>query len=230
MSTVELVDASSIKLGRRSYRMFTLDRELDDGTLHSVETYGRPHMMSSDLQDKFALDDLAGVLSSDLPDKFSFMAYEPLLDTPGLDNIYFKSKGGKQYLVGSIFQGYHEWTGAENLADYGARLAAQLRAVLPACLSSKAQRDEYGVTLWFTTEIPSHSDLAEYVRGIDSLAYRTVVDMRGNVSHSPAPLTPSASLKPDERGLKWWIRYVVVPLIGSATVVALIALLTKLLA
>ncbi|MDR7070601.1 hypothetical protein J2X02_003466 [Pseudoxanthomonas japonensis] len=226
MSTVEIVDASLVRLGARSYRMFTLDKALDDGTLLSVETYGRPQTISHGLQNKFSLDDLAGVLSSDLPDKFSFMAYEPALDTPGLDNIYFKSRGGKQYFVGAIFQGYQEWSGAENLADYGARLATQLRAALPRCISSKPQRDEYGVTLWFTAEIPTDTDLAEYVRSIDSQAYRSVIEVRSNVK--PSTATPPA-LKPDERGPKWWIRYVAVPLLGSATVLALIAMLTKLL-
>ncbi len=226
MSTVELIDASSIRLGARSYRVFTLDKELNDGTLLSVETYGRAPMISPDLQDKFSLDDLGGVLSSDLPDKFSFMAYEPALDTPGLNNIYFKSRGGKQYFVGEIFQSYQEWTGAENIADYGARLATRLRAALPRCISSRPQRDEYGITLWFTVEIPAHTDLAEYVRSIDSQAYRSVIEVRSNVL--PSTGTP-VTLKPDERGLKWWIRYVAVPLLGSATLLALVAMFTKLL-
>ncbi len=84
MSTVELLDNSSIRIGDRSYLMFTHDSELEDGTLLSVETFGRPNLMSKGLQARFSVDDLEGVLSSDLPDKFSFLAYEPLLDTPGL--------------------------------------------------------------------------------------------------------------------------------------------------
>ncbi|WP_223115553.1 hypothetical protein, partial [Luteimonas suaedae] len=155
----------------------------------------------------------------------------PLLKAGGrrLDNIYFKSKAGKQHLTGSIFHGYQEWAGAENLADYGARLAAQLRTALPSCISCRTQRDEYGVTVWFTVEIPAQSDLSRYLRNIDSLTLRNIADSRGGASHAFV-LRASAPPGSDDRGIKWWIRYVVVPLLGSATAVAFVALLIKLAA
>lgn len=198
MSTIEIIGKSQIRIGERIYRLFTLEKPIGWIGL-SVETYGDPHPFTANVQDKFSLSDLGGVLASDIPNNLSFSAYDPRLDTPQIESLYIENIQGRKTFSCALSHSHQDWNWQESLPAYSERLAIRLRESIPGCLSCKLDRDEYGITLNVETALTDNTDLEQYIRAVDGLVFKALSELKSITASTPAS---TLNLKPDERGPK----------------------------
>jgi len=130
-----------------------------------------------------------------------------------------------------------DWHLPENLHHFAERLVQTLKKSSDAQIEASFERDDVGLTFLASVIAPSNQDLYSTFLQLasDTLkAYRSTLAQGYNVppeSSSPPSAeikTPLPSLS-DTHGTRWWIRYVVVPVVGSGTFAVVIGGMLKLL-
>jgi len=214
---IERISQDRIRIGPKEFKLFVNERSLPDGTTIGVEVAGRPNC---GYQDLFEIEYLKGVLAHQLLSGLSISIYQPRLATKQIDALEVRSPYGAPILSFSISHDYADWKHNSNLIHFSSALAADLLQKLPGCVSATSKAEDVDVVISAKLDIPQTADLHEYITQVDTHVSKLLQDRMGLWAETPTKAHPT--LKPDEHGYKWWLRYVVIPVAGSAAVVALL--------
>lgn len=214
---IERLSENRIRIGPKDFRLLVLDKPLPDGTYLGVEVAGRPY---SDRQEQFDLELFRGAFAYQLFRGLYVAIYSPIVDTKSLVHAELLNPYGSPMLKLSLSYTYATWVGEPNLNLLCQRLAETFLKELPGCTSTKWKPDEVSADVNLCLDVPQNTDLYEFISSTDKQI--TSIERR-LTSLSPGHSSKlSSMLKPDEYGYKWWVRYVLIPLAGSAAVFAIV--------
>ncbi len=114
------------------------------------------------------------------------------------------------------------------MATFCRGLAAAFLTQLPQAFAVSVEDEEVGVRVYCKLQVPMQNDLHEFACDLGSRVSQILESNRATSPPPPVAAAPKVKeLKPDEYGIKWWLRYVVIPIAASGTVVAIIGMLAK---
>lgn len=215
-----------LPIGERVYRTF-YDPEPKSGfERHTLELYGHPFLKD---QEEFDIEAMRNVFPANLPDSFCMMVFQPQLPYPEIDCVFLHKSGPQCVLKASIKHNYSEWMYPTNLHHFYRILRVQLQSNVRGCRGVEISSDEYGVSAWTEVDIDPSVDLRRSILSISSSVSATFRESLLQTVHEAIPPENKSAqrtdLKPDERGFKWWLRYVIVPI----TVVVLTGVITTII-
>jgi len=214
---IERLGENKIRIGPKDFRLAVLGQPLPDGTYLGVEVAGRPF---SDRQEQFDLELLKGAFAYQLFRGLYVAIYSPIVETKSLVHAELLNPYGSPMLKLSLSYTYATWTGETNLNTFCQRLAETFLKELPGCTFAKSKPDDVSADINLCLDIPQGADLYEFISSTDK---QIAGVERRFASPSPAHSSkPANALKPDEHGYRWWVRYVLIPLAGSAAVFAIV--------
>lgn len=212
---IEQTSHDKIRIGPETFRLVHCRHPLPDGTTMGVEAAGRPH---SGYQQIFDVECLKGALAHQLPKGLYIAVYAPKLSVKQIIHIEIANPYGAPTLSLSLSYSYCEWGEESNLNRFGSALAGKVLNALPHCVSASAKPQDSALDISFRLDIPKTADLHDFLRQTDiAIASLIQESTKPGSAHANPP-----TLKPDEHGYKWWLRYIVIPVLGSALVVAVL--------
>lgn len=212
------LDGTRVQIGSRELKVSFISPPMKDGTTHLVEATSDP---ANEYKQKLLVTDLNGVLGGTLPSGFEIIIQSPHVRTPGLDFLSFQnlSKGRCiRFVVGIYFQ---HWSHRINLLHFAEDLRALAERDLPHCQAASVTKDEYGVSLWISIFLGDTDDCYDLFTTTDQalyVLYKKALTKADATSVNKLQAAPNAS----ESGFRWWVRYVVVPLVSGGAGAALI--------
>ncbi len=181
----------------------------------------------------FPLHELRKLRPSDLPNDF-YLAVDGVnsqrAQFRNLDYLNLTKKSDKTTLSVVIHLGYWDWHIPENLHHFAARYVQSLAKSAQPSMTAHYDRDEVGVLISISAIAPADQNLYETFQQIEACAlaaYRSTL-AEGYTTPALADSSISTSSKSpeptgDAHGLRWWVRYVIVPILGGGTFAAVIA-------
>lgn len=214
---IERLGENKIRIGPKDFRLVVLDKPLPDGTCLGVEVAGRPF---SDRQEQFDLELLKGAFAYQLFRGLYVAIYSPIVETKSLIQAELLNPYGSPMLKLSLSYTYATWAGETNLNLFCQRLADTLLKELSGCTSATSKPDDVSADVNLCLDVPQSADLYEFVSDTDKQLAN--IERRLVLSALVRSSKPANGLKPDEHGYKWWVRYVLIPIAGSAVAVAIV--------
>lgn len=126
--------------------------------------------------------------------------------------VYVQKKSGKCQLKHVLDFNYFDWDMPESLGSFLDRYKEKIKEI-PNFISVRKERSDYGYSIDFISSVDALEDIYYQIRNIeDSLEslYRENLTIPAHAE----------TKKYGEDRIHWWIRYVIVPLIGSSTIAA----------
>lgn len=213
---LERLGQNRIRIGPKEFKLFVNEHRLPDGTTLGVEVAGRPNC---GYQDLFETEYLKGISAHQLLHGLSISVYHPRLATKQIDGFEFRNPYGAPILSFSISHDYADWKNSSNLIHFSAALAGDFLQKLPDCVSATSRPDDVNVVVSVRLDVPQTADLYEYISQVDQCTLQILNERMQSLTGKPVP---PQGLKPDEHGYKWWLRYIVTPILGSAALIALL--------
>ena len=187
------------------------DEAPSDDCVYSIETTSNS---GNKYGQHFFPRKLSGLSGDDFPSSTSLAIYDLKSGFKFLDMLYVRRCGEDTSLelLGSI--DFHSWDLPESLGTFIDRYVAKLRES-ELVHSVSATREDYGYFIKCAAPVGSEDLFSKFseLEGIMESTYRNY-------------LLPAESNPPQAYGdgrLHWWIRYVIVPLVGSGAVAAVFA-------
>lgn len=212
--TIEFIGPDSVRIGARTVRMRIQATPMKDGTTHLVEATSDP---SRRFQEKLDPTDLSGVKAESIPKGFQLTIYEPETRIAGLDYLAVDNiRYGRRMLI-SLEYAFSKWSRPTNLLDFAEIFRTLIEQELRACRDVRIEKDQDYVSLWITLSMDPGDDCFEkYTITEDALEslYKQAL-AKGDKQLEAAASTSDA-------GFRWWLRYVVVPIVSGGTGAALV--------
>ncbi len=202
------MDSIKIKIAQQE-----LDAHYDEqctyGYMYTVEASGNP---SSKYMQKFFPGRLSGVNCSALQDKLDLCIYDLKTGFRHIESMWVRKREGKCHIQNSISFEYTNWDLPESLSSFIDRYASGLKES-GQITEVRADKNEYGYYVMSTVELTETDDICKKVDSLEELQesiYRKTIIKPQNIQVT----------KYGEERRHWWIRYVIVPLIGSGAIAA----------
>lgn len=203
-----------VQIGSKTFHIHRHD--FHNGTIINLEVGGGARVGYMEV---LPIEELQSVRIMDMPKGFSLDIYMPSLPaTPEIEGINIKNIHGKGRCNFRLGFMYSNWEIERNLLIYSREIAARLLLELPDCRSAYFNDEEVGTSVACDLEVPIEADLHQYLHELDKRVHEII---RAPARKVDRPVAEGVQLKPDEHGMKWWIRHVLIPLAGSAAVVGL---------
>lgn len=218
MSRVKIISNKEILIGERILPIFHHD-PLIDGAEYSLET-------TSDSKNKFQPElyvrQLKGVTANLLPDRLDISIYNPKSPFRFIDYLVVKKRATSCTMTIFLTFYYSKWDHALNLVQWSEIFRSDLLSKVTAIKTAVKHRDEYGVNFLCDVNLSDTDDIFEVFERVGSDIETVYVQ---SIKRADIAISDSQSeLLPDKRReLRWWIQYVVVPLLGSGAFAALVA-------
>lgn len=212
--TFEFTGPDSVRIGARTVRMSVQDIPMQDGTTHLVEATSDPRSKS---EEKLCPADLAGVKAESIPRGFQVTIYQPEARATGLDVLAIDNiRHGLRMLIALRFY-FSDWSRRVNLMDFAQTFRGLIEQELTACRDVRFEKDEYGVSLWISLSMKPGDDCyesyTETESAIANLHRRALAEADHRLQSTAAP---------SDAGFRWWLRYVIVPIVSGGTLAALV--------
>lgn len=183
-----------------------------DGFRYTISTIGN----SRDKQgQKFYPHHLKGMHSGSFPDSVDLIIYNAKAEFRHIDSIWVRKLDGKCSIMNSISLSYSDWELPDSLSNFVDRYVKALREEINIA-EVTFSKDEYGYSIYCTVNISESGDIYSSIEKLEEtqeFLYRKSL---------VKPDTKTSEKYGEERW-HWWIRYVIVPLIGSGTIAAVLA-------
>ncbi|NEZ02537.1 hypothetical protein G4Y73_00065 [Wenzhouxiangella sp. XN201] len=183
-----------------------------DGFPLTVETHSNH---ARKVGQKFYPRQLQGLRGEQFPEGVDLAIYEAKRGFRYVNAIWVKKLAGQCEISNSISLDFHSWDLPESLGSFIDRYVDALQSSELAIRVSSS-KTEYGFDLISTIDVPGTSDIYSRLEQLESTQeslYRKEL----------IPPTGGPIQKYGEERRHWWIRYVIVPLVGSGAVAAVLA-------
>jgi len=216
-----------IRLGERTYKLFHEPNPRPGFDEYYVELNGL--LGGGAVGDFFDLDAMRGVIPTELPDNFGMSIYSPNLSCKEIDGVSVTKRGAKCSMHISVRHYFSDWLFPVNLYTFYKNIKKAFVDSTDGVFDVSIDKDEYGISASIEIVIDPTIDLFTHCHMLSRRVKKILEESIVALSHPGVSLRPSHSapeLKPDELGFKWWLRYVVVPLIGIV-VAAIVTIMLK---
>ena len=215
MEQRDVSEQSSIRIGNVDYK------------LGSADTYGRRHLEVTSKHSEhiypklLLLEQLSDLRLKDLPQDLGITISRPNTPLNILESIDLRSGFYQGNLCFTVFYSSESWKSPTNLWHHTKSLAGKILSDIEDSMSAEVLRDQGCTWVNVSCRIPENTLIVDYIVGMEKRIDALIKELE-NKSGATQPGPKESSLKPDERGLKWWLRYVIVPIIGGSTLIALL--------
>jgi hypothetical protein len=212
--TFEFTGPDSVRIGARTLRVRVQDAPMKDGTTHHVEATSNP---TAKFQEKLCPAELAGLKAESIPYGFQLTIYQPEARATGLDFLAIDNiRHGHRMLIALSFY-FSDWSRRTSLVDFAEVFRALIEQKVAACRDVRLEKDEYGVSLWISLSMNPGDDFYERFTEAES----AIMDLyKQALAKADDKLQSLAS--PADSGFRWWLRYVIVPIVSGGTGAALV--------
>lgn len=212
--TLEFVGSECVRIGARTARVRVQHPLMSDGTTHLVEATSGP---SDELLQEVNPTDLAGVKAESIPKGFQLTIYRPETKVAGLDYLAVENiRYGRQMVI-ALNYSFSNWSRRTTVPNFAEIFRRLIEQELRGCRDVRIEKNESGISLWISFSLaPSDDCYAKYTELEDSLGglYRQALLM------GDKKLDAAASAL--DAGFRWWLRYVIVPIVSGGTGAALV--------
>nr|MBV6630595.1 hypothetical protein [Oceanococcus sp. HetDA_MAG_MS8] len=199
---------------------------LRDGTKCIVEATSNP---ADRYQTILAPKELQGVKGSDIPPGFEISIYRPIARTAGLDQLSVRNLASGAELSISVSYDFKDWSYRSNLIHFAEDLRALIELKLPKCTACRVSRNEYGADLYFEVQLDDQDDVYEaFARSDKSVSelHRETVAEADRLFITLLESRKTGEIE-TESGLKWWMRFVAVPLLSGGMGAAIVGVIVR---
>lgn len=188
------------------------DESPRDGFRYSIDAIGNSHDKRGQ---KFYPHFMKGINGSSFPDSVDLHVYDVKRKFRHIDSIWVRKVDGRCSIMNSMSLYYPDWELPESISNFVDRYVKALRKQCDIA-EVEFSKDEYGYNIFCTVNISESEDIYSGIEKLEEaqeFLYRKLL------------IKPDkkVSEKYGEGRLHWWIRYVIVPLIGSGTIAAILA-------
>lgn len=149
------------------------------------------------------------------------MIERPRSEFKNTTSAHFKHISTGHEISQDIYFDYADWHLPLNIIDFADLLKRELENGPSKLAQVRIYKSDVSVYLICIAAISGNDDLYVKFKEINASimrAYRTCLH-----SLTKPPTTEGTRHKDDTNGVKWWVRYVAVPLVGSGAFAALVA-------
>ena len=170
---------------------------------------------------------LRGLRPSDVPNGLSLSIYRPKSSFRLLSSFELRKLDDESQISVNVDLAFADWHLPKNLRDFVDDYRSALLRGLTNLVNVTIDQDEVGYSLTCAVKVsPSGDFFAAYT----SLAEEVLAAYRQALAELVRPSAPIQPTSPtDGHGPRWWIRYVVVPILGSGAVAAAVTAVVALL-
>lgn len=170
---------------------------------------------------------LRGLRPSDVPNGLSLSIYRPKSYFRPLSSFELKKVDDESHISVSVDLSFADWHLPKNLRDFADDYRSVLLSGLSNLVSVTIDQDEVGYSLTCIVKVPPAED---FFAAYTNLAQEVSAAYRQALAELVQPSATTQSTSPtDSHGPRWWIRYVVVPVLGSGAVAAAVTAVIALL-
>ena len=215
---LQLIDSDRVLVGTRVLKAVKYNPPFKDGSTIVVETTSDP---ANEYQQKLLPHELRGLVGGDLPKGFQLNIYRPEARTKGLYIVFFENISHGPRINLSVDYDFTDWAYRTNLVHFAEHLRSLIEQKLPNCQSAFVEKNEYGISMWCSVFLEKTEDcFAAYLR----------TDTEFSLLHKEALKSADRlfvekleSHQSSEAGIKWWVRYVAVPIVSGGVGAALVS-------
>lgn len=190
---------------------------------------------TSDERDKICqhvfVHEFRNIFPTDLPNGFSLTIEQPRSDFRQINSVNIKKLDDLSKLVVTLYFSFSDWHLPLNLSHFAEAYCSSLRENVENETDTYVEPDNLGVYVCCGVSVSSTTSFFSAYRKAEAQILATYRTCLADV------YKPAASLKKDTKqvpsvdvsGAKWWVKYVIVPVLGSGSVAAIAAGLMALL-
>lgn len=212
------LDGDRAFIGSRELRLSLYSPPMKDGTSALIETTSD---LANQYQQKLAVAELKGVLGAMLPSGFELSIYGPHSRMPGVDFLSFQNLSRGRCIRLSVHISFSDWAYRTNLIHFAENFRATIEQQLPGCQSASVAKDKYGITIWIQVLLEETDDCSGIFQTTDKQLNSIYKNALGKADSSFVAKISTHTQSADA-GFRWWIRYVIVPLVSGGAGVALV--------
>jgi hypothetical protein len=206
------------RVNSRELKLTVISPPMKDGTTHLLEVTSDP---ANEYQQKLFVSELKGFLGGMLPSGFELIIYRPEARTPGLDFLSFQNLTKGRRINFSVRIYFQDWSYRTNLLHFAEELRLTAEQQISNCQTVSITKDEYGVTLSCAVLLEPGDDCYDVYTSTDHALSRLYKEVVSKVDQRFISKL-EASSAPADAGFRWWIRYVLVPIISGGAGAAVI--------
>ena len=213
------ISGDRIQINARELGLKLISPPMRDGTTFLVETTSNP---ADRLYEKLSVNELRGLLGAMLPQGLDLQIDSPESRTPGLRHVFFQNlTNGREIHIAVHIGYYKEWPHKTNLNYVADELRSVVDRQLPNCRSTYLDKGDIGVTLFCEVHLEPTDDCYEAYVSTDKALCLLLKNVISNTDRQSASKVETNAPHPDA-GFRWWLRYVLVPIISGGTGAAII--------
>lgn len=213
------IESNRVFIGGREFKLSLYSPPMKDGTIYLIEATSNP---ANTHKTKLTPAELHGVLGAMLPSGMEILIYEAQGMTPGLHLVSFQNLSRGRCIKLCLSVAFQDWAYRTNLIHFAEDVRSSAERDLPGCQVASIEKSEYGVSIWIQVMLGEKDDCFELFNASDEKLYSLYKDaLLKSDSKFAAKLESQSSA--NETGFRWWVRYVVVPLISGGMGAALVS-------
>lgn len=218
MNKVTIISDKEISIGERTLPIFHHDPQIN-GVEYSLEATSDSN---NTYQPQLYVRQLNGITAGMLPNCLDISIYNPKSPFRFIDYLVIRKQANSCVMIIFITLYYSKWDYTLNLVQWSEIFRNNLLSKVKEIRTANKHRDEYGVNFSCEANMSETDDIFDMFERLGSAIESVYME-----SIKSAELTPSDSDSkqlPSKRGeLKWWIQYVLAPLLGSGAFAAIVA-------
>ncbi|SRR5258706_5723400 len=220
---VEILGQRQLRVRDRHFEMFFSDPPRIDGSIYNLEANGQDDESGRTHLEPY---ELRGVLGKDLPNALSISIYRPKSHLGNMMcMVDFENLNQGPVTKAVICLDQVNWHLPMHLADFCDELSQLIASAKDLVTSTNSTEDEGSIYITVTAPIGPTVDCYAVFQSVDELILRSYRGtLRMFMRETPARRAKESPAPPaDTHGPRWWIRYVVVPVVlGGLTIAALL--------
>lgn len=216
---LEFVDDKQVRINDRTLKIFEFDPPFKDGTSHIVEATSDP--TEAKYGQFLLVSDLSGLVGEMLPKGFRLAITSPEARTRGLNFASSENLINGPRLKVEIYLVFQDWEQRTNLYYFGNKLSLKVESAIERCQTAALSRAAEGINISCTFSIDASDDWFEVYSEVDqNLSKIYKQELLNEDQHFVQYL---ANEHPQfESNVRWWVRYVLVPILSGARVLRLL--------
>ena len=219
-NAIEIESPNKVRIHDRTFEVFHRDPPLQDGEVYGLEgtardddKYTRNHLHAYELR---------GVLGKALPSGLSIAIEGPNCLLKRTSLAYFENLNEGPVVKAAVYFDYGDWHIPIHLVDFAELLKTEMEKSKDVIRRVGVEQSDASVTLFCVGAIAPTQDCYEAYQALDNVilqSYRACLRllMRDKPVKEPKSFEGPVG---DSHGFKWWVRYVVVPVVGAVVVTA----------
>lgn len=221
MPIFEILSRESVRIGPQKFRCFTHEPPLQGRWHYSIEAAGNDRNAPWTKLSPYHLNNVRPI---DLPNGTSISIYQPKSNLRDLSYMMIEKIDDQSFITTTVNFNYPDWHLPVPLHQFLIEYQTIIAQDSDAVESVEISQTEYGLDVICKMRVGSQED---YHVAYDRCCAYILDTYRGALasvfnSQNKSVVKQENSVT-DMHGARWWIRYVVVPLLGSATGLALVA-------